>query len=94
MGEGLVGVTVPPQRPAKKDIRSQQAVFCFKEIFMLVPALTNGPDFRRSRVASGDPADITPTQPSPITGEGFRMFGTVEFELRVLAQFCDCILKT
>jgi penicillin V acylase-like amidase (Ntn superfamily) len=44
---------------------------------MLVPALTNGPDFRHSRVASGDLADITPTQPTPIKREGFRMFGTV-----------------
>ena len=82
MGEGLGGGDgAAAKAPQSKDIRSQQAVFCFKEIFMLVPALTNGPDFRHSRVASGDPADITPTQPSPmmgpIMGEGFRMFGTV-----------------
>jgi hypothetical protein len=30
-------------------------------------------------VASGDLADITPTQPSPIKGEGFRILALWEF---------------
>jgi hypothetical protein len=78
MGEGLGGVTVPPQRRRKEGHPIPASrFFRFKEIFMLVPALTNGPDLRHSRVASGDLADITPTQPSRIMGEGFRMLGTV-----------------
>ena len=75
MGRVWVGVTLPLQRRRKEHIRSRQAVFCFKEIYMLIPELTNGPDFRHSRFANGDLADITPTQPSPIKGEGFSMSG-------------------
>jgi hypothetical protein len=76
-------VTVPLQRRRKEAHPIPGSRFLPQKI-ILVPALTNGPDFRHSRVASGDLADITPTQPSPIKGEGFRMFGTAEeFELRV-----------
>ena len=72
-----MGVTVPLQRRRKEGHPIPASRFLLEEILMLVPALTNGPDFRHSRVASGDLADITPTQPSPIKGKGFRMFGTV-----------------
>jgi hypothetical protein len=75
-------VTVPLQRRRKEGHPIPASRFCFQEIFMIVPALTNEPDFRHSGVASGDLADITPTQPSPIKGEGFRM-ALWEFELRV-----------
>jgi hypothetical protein len=77
-----MGVTVPLQRCRKEGYPIRASRFLLQKI-MLVPALTNGPDLRHSRVASGDLADITPTQPSPIKGEGFRTFGTCEFELRV-----------
>jgi hypothetical protein len=71
-----VGVTVPLQRRRKEGHPIPASRFLLQKI-MLVPALTNGPDFQRSQVASGDLADITPTQPSPIKGKGFRMFGTM-----------------
>jgi hypothetical protein len=79
--------------PQRRTFDPSKPFFCFNEILMLVPALTNGPDFRHSRVASGYLAEITPTQPSPIEGEGFRTFGTCEFELAFLARFCNCIFK-
>jgi hypothetical protein len=92
MGEGLGGGDCAA---AKTDIRSQQAAFCFKEIFMLVPALTNGPDFRHSRVASGDLADITPIQPSSIYGGGLQdVWHCGNLSFAFLAQFYNCILKT
>jgi hypothetical protein len=69
-GRVWVGVTVPLQRRRKEGHPIPASHFCFKKV-MLVPALMNGPDFWHSRVASGDLADITPTQPSPIHG-GFQ----------------------
>jgi hypothetical protein len=90
-----VGVTVPLQRRRKEEHPIPASRFCFKEIFMLVPALTNGPDFRHSRVASGDLADITPTQPSPIKGGGLQdVWHCRSLSFAFLAQFCNCILKT
>jgi hypothetical protein len=76
MREGLGGVAAA-KAPQRMTSDPSKPVFCFKEIFMLVPALTDGPDFRHLQVASGDLGDITPTQPFPIKGEGFRVFGTV-----------------
>jgi hypothetical protein len=68
------GVTVPLQRRRKEGHPISASRFLLEEILMLVPALTNGPDFRHSRVARGDLADITPTQPFPNESYGIHTF--------------------
>jgi hypothetical protein len=83
MGEGLGGGDGAAAKAPQRSTSDPRKPFLLQKI-ILVPALTNGPDFRHSRVASGDLADINPHPTLPIKGEGFRMFGTAEeFELRV-----------
>jgi hypothetical protein len=72
-----VGVPVPQQKHRKEGHPiPSKPVFCPKQMLHPRSALANEPDLRDSRLASGDRADITPTQPSPIKGEDFRVFGT------------------
>ena len=77
MGEGLGGGGGAAAKAPQRTSDPSKPFFASRKCFILVPALTNGRDLRHSRAASRDLADITPTQPSPIEGEGFRLFGTV-----------------
>jgi hypothetical protein len=70
-----VGVPVPQQERCKEGHPiPRKPVFCPNEMFHPRSALANEPEPRGSRLASRDPVGVTPTQPSPIKGEGVRMF--------------------
>ena len=71
-----MGVTVPLQRHRKEGHPiTAGTIFCLKRSFILVPTQERtGSTFA---VSSRDRLSITPTQPSPIEGEGFRMFGVL-----------------
>jgi hypothetical protein len=57
---------------------SSEPVSCPKQMLHPRSALANEPELRDPRLASRDRVGVTPTQPSPIMGEGLRMFGTLQ----------------
>jgi hypothetical protein len=74
-----VGVPVPQQERCKKGHPIPgKPVSCPKAMLHPRSALANEPELRDSRLASRDRVGVTPTQPSPIKGEDFRMLGTLQ----------------